>query len=81
MIKGTVFLHQDNDMLDIPDRAGFTIGRDGEGLTQVFWQHGPCQRGSTEMKEMPTAGFHADCSGTQLKCLRIVKKTMRGAAA
>jgi hypothetical protein len=32
MIEGAVFLHQDDDMFNVDNAAGLTVGSDGKGL-------------------------------------------------
>jgi hypothetical protein len=54
MIERAVFLHQDNHMLDIPDRARAAIGRKAERAGDGWRHRAGCRRASHGLKKSAT---------------------------
>jgi hypothetical protein len=58
MIEGAVFLHQDDDMFDIPDASGTAIGGHGQGALD---QRGPgAERKPCLLQEFPAISVRHD---------------------
>jgi hypothetical protein len=47
MVERAVFLHQDDDVLDVLDGAGLVVGGNGERAANAGWKGGDGERGGT----------------------------------
>jgi len=67
MVEGPVLLHQEDDMLDVVDRPGSVVGRDGQHLPEIKWQRGGDGRGSHQFEECTAVNRgHGHALPTQL---------------
>jgi hypothetical protein len=61
MVEGPVLLHEDDDVLDVVDRARPAVGRDGEHLADSLRERGRCGRCAQQRQERATANIaHGD---------------------
>jgi hypothetical protein len=59
VVEGPVLLHQEDDVLDVPDGTGPVVRRDGERLAEIKWQRRGHGRSTHQFQECTTVdGAH-----------------------
>jgi len=57
MVEGSVLLHEEDDVLDVVDRARPAMGGDGERLAESLRERGRCGRCAQQRQECTTANI------------------------
>ncbi len=57
MVEGPVLLHQEDDVLDVVDRARPVVGRNGERLVEILRERGRYGRNTQQRQERATVNI------------------------